>query len=67
MIVRQMAPKPAVLPGSRRTTAIRIASSNRPGSATPPTDAAPPAAASVSACGRSSGEKSRCHPHALNA
>ena len=36
------------------TTAIRITSSKRPGSATPPTEAAPPAAASVSTRGRRS-------------
>ena len=35
----------------RRTTATRITSSHRPGSAIPPTDAAPPAAASVSTAG----------------
>ena len=38
----------------RRTTATRITSSQRPGSAIPPTDAAPPAAASVSTAGRCS-------------
>ena len=66
--VRQIAPRPAVFfPGPRRTTAIRIASSKRPGSATPPTEAAPPAAASVSASGRSSSVKSRCQPQALKA
>src|SRR5262249_43667383 len=66
--VRQIAPSPAVfLPGSRRTTAIRIASSNRPGSATPPTEAAPPAAARASASGRCSSGESRCQPHALKA
>ena len=55
------------VPGPRRTTAMRIASSKRPGRATPPTEAAPPAAASVRASGRSPSVKRRCQPHALKA
>ena len=42
MRLRQIAPRPAVfLPGPRRTTATRIASSKRPGRATPPTERRP--------------------------
>ena len=62
---RQMERIPAGQPGKRRTMAIRISSSKRPGRTIPMTDAPPPAAASAIGPGLSREAKSRPQPHAL--
>jgi hypothetical protein len=63
---RQIERIPAGHPGKRRTIAIRINSSNRPGRTMPMTEAPPPAAASESGPGRSGVANSRPHPQALS-
>ena len=64
---RQSTRTPAGHRGKRRTTAIRIASSKRPGRRIPTRAAPPLPAASASSAGRSDGVNSRPQPKALSA